>query len=273
MFYKYSPPEKYADLLPNNKIVRVSYTDYDNEPSLIHSHKKSTEVVFVRSGEGSIVYQESEIDIKPNTIYFINPNTDHTEISKRKLRYYVMTLNHFEVLDKNKMPIKTLQIPSADYGNFLSLLDMAITESSKPDGNEAYVVALLSAVFFKIQNIIRENSTLGIFDHIDNYSSIVKSCMNYINIYFSEITAVDELCRKFNVSQRSLERLFMQELNISPVSYLKKVRLEKAAALLRASSFSISQISSMCGYSSFAYFTKEFKAAYGATPSKYRISE
>ena len=273
MYYRFPLPDDYAKLLFNNKIRVVSFTDYENEPSLMHSHKKATEIIFVKSGEGSILYQESEIDIKPNTIYFINPNTDHTEISKKKLKYYVMTLYNFEVLDKNKMPIKTLQISLSDYNNLISVLDMAINEAGKTDCDQSYVISLLSAVFFKIQSIIDKHSFFDVFSNITNYSSIVKSCMNYIDIYFSEISAIDELCRKFNISQHSLERLFKQELNISPVSYLKKIRLEKASALLRNSSFSISQISLMCGFSSFAYFTKEFRSAYGTTPSKYRLSE
>lgn len=270
MYYRYPLPNNYAKQLFNNNIKVVSFTEYENEPSLIHSHKKTTEVIFIKSGEGSIVYQNTEIEIKPNTVYFINPNTDHTELSKNKLKYYVVNLYNFEVLDKNNMPIKSLSLPSSDYNNLISLLDIAINETKKSAYDTSFVTSLFSAVFFKIRFIIEKTSFFEVFSDIKEYSSIIRACINYINIYFSEITTLDELCNQFNVSQRNLERIFRKELGISPVSYLKRVRLEKASAILLSSSYSVSQIATMCGFTSFAYFTKEFKKIYGATPVEYR---
>lgn len=270
MLYKYTLPSDYAKRICNNKIQTVSYTEFENEPSLIHSHKHATEIIFVKSGEGSIVYRDTEIEIKPNTVYFINPNTDHTELSKNKLKYFVMRLRDFEVLDEHKIPIKSLEISSKDYKTFLFLLETAIEEYRTPSYDEDYVISLFSSVFFGISHIVKNKSSLSVSENTLNFSSTVQSCINYIDLNFSKISSVDELCLRFNISQRNLERLFKKELGLSPIGYVKRVKLQKAQALLTESNYSVSQISAMCGFASFAYFSKEFKYAYGQTPSDYR---
>ncbi len=271
MFYKFTLPEDYSKQIFNNRIKAVSYTEFENEPSLVHSHKNVTEVIFVVGGEGLIAYRDTEINISPNNVYFINPNTEHTEISRKNLRYFVIRLSDFEVLDKNRIPIKSLEIPPLKYREIIELLTLTVTELNSPSPNTAYSLALLSATFFRITEIVEKNASVEISDNPSvDHSSTVQACINYIDVYFSDINILDDLRRKFNLSGRSLERAFKRELNVSPLSYIKSVRTEKAESLLLNTSYSVSQIAAMCGYTSFAYFSKEFKTRYGLPPSLYR---
>lgn len=273
MFYKYTLPNDYAKQIYGNKIKAVSYTEFKNEPSIVHSHKNVTEVIFVKSGSGTIAYSDAEIKIKPNTAYFVNPNTEHAEISEKDLKYFVVHLIDFEVLDKNKTPVKSLELSPRDYRDVIELLDMAMNECAAAQ-NTPYLISLLSAAFFLIKRVVTQNPSALVTGFRDGgLSPTAQNCVNFIDVYFSDMDVLGELCVKFNLSRRNLERLFKRELDISPLRYVKKVRLKRAAAMLSDSSYSVSRIASVCGYSSFAYFSKEFKALYGLSPRDYRAAK
>ena len=51
---------------------------------------------------------------------------------------------------------------------------------------------------------------------------------------------------------------------------ITKMKMEYARKLLRLSKFSIGDIAIQCGYDSFAYFSKVYKATFGISPSTER---
>lgn len=52
--------------------------------------------------------------------------------------------------------------------------------------------------------------------------------------------------------------------------YLIHFRLEKAAALLRGSRYTVLEIAARCGFSNASYFTRAFTRQYGVSPTAYR---
>jgi AraC family transcriptional regulator len=53
-------------------------------------------------------------------------------------------------------------------------------------------------------------------------------------------------------------------------AYVRRLRIEHAARLLRQGGQSVSEIAHACGFSSHAHLCREFKAQYGVTPSGWR---
>lgn len=81
---------------------------------------------------------------------------------------------------------------------------------------------------------------------------------------------IHEMATFANMSRSQLIRLFNQHLGISPHAFLHKIRLQKAAMLLKKSNHSIIYVSLSVGFSSETHFSKAFKKQYGVTPSAYR---
>ena len=83
------------------------------------------------------------------------------------------------------------------------------------------------------------------------------------------VPALAELARLLNLSPRTLDRHLAREgsryLEIS-----KRIRHEKACALLEAGDQSITQIAYHLGYQDSAYFTRAFRRETGVSPSDYR---
>jgi transcriptional regulator GlxA family with amidase domain len=80
-----------------------------------------------------------------------------------------------------------------------------------------------------------------------------------------------ELARRVGISTRELERLFQRWLKSTPSAYYRRMRLERARALLRQSEISITEVAFACGFGSIASFSRSYKACYGHAPSAGRF--
>ena len=65
-------------------------------------------------------------------------------------------------------------------------------------------------------------------------------------------------------------RLFKQHVGMSPHHFVQHIRLQRAAQMLRQSSYSILHIALAVGFQSETHFGKAFKQKYDVTPGQYR---
>ena len=74
-------------------------------------------------------------------------------------------------------------------------------------------------------------------------------------------------------SPGNLSRLFRQQHGLSFQAYLQRLRLEKAAELLRTTRLPIARIAKRVGYRDVSRFGQHFKRTFKATPVEYRVAE
>ncbi len=72
---------------------------------------------------------------------------------------------------------------------------------------------------------------------------------------------------------QAISRLFRQHHGLSFQAYLQRLRLEKAAELLRATRLPIARIAKRAGYRDASRFGQQFKRMSEATPFEYRTAE
>lgn len=85
-----------------------------------------------------------------------------------------------------------------------------------------------------------------------------------------EILTSKEISQLIGLSTRQLERLFQEQMQVSPASYYMNLRLQRANYLLRQSTLSILQIGIATGFNSNSYFTHCYRNRYGCTPYEER---
>jgi AraC family transcriptional regulator len=65
-------------------------------------------------------------------------------------------------------------------------------------------------------------------------------------------------------------REFRRYYGCTAGEYLRQLRADKAAGLLRATQMPLTEVALCCGYSDSAQLSRSFRAAFGTTPSTYR---
>lgn len=81
---------------------------------------------------------------------------------------------------------------------------------------------------------------------------------------------LEDLAREVGLSIWHLSHLFKSQTGDSPAHYLKTVRLERACELLAATDLSVKEVMHKVGLADQSHFAKDFKKAYGITPTEYR---
>jgi len=84
---------------------------------------------------------------------------------------------------------------------------------------------------------------------------------------------LDDIAKRVVTSRRQLQRAFAEAGETSFRSYLQRVRMERAAELLREGSSPVNQVASAVGYRQPAQFAKAFRRHHGAAPSSFRRAE
>lgn len=80
---------------------------------------------------------------------------------------------------------------------------------------------------------------------------------------------VNALCELSGISNKQIYRKIKQLTGMSPVEYIKSIRMKKAAMLLQQKKFTVAEVMYMVGFSNHSYFSKCFQAEFGKTPRQY----
>ena len=80
---------------------------------------------------------------------------------------------------------------------------------------------------------------------------------------------VDEIVREIGMSRPQFYRKIKALTDYSPNEYIRIIRLGRATELLAEGHLTIAEVSYRVGFSSPSYFTKCFKAQYGALPTEW----
>jgi DNA-binding response OmpR family regulator len=80
----------------------------------------------------------------------------------------------------------------------------------------------------------------------------------------------DDLGRDLGMSRSRLYPKFQSITGQTPNHFIRSIRLKRAAQLLQADQYTVSEISWMIGINDVKYFNKYFKEEFGVTPTQYR---
>lgn len=101
-------------------------------------------------------------------------------------------------------------------------------------------------------------------------ASAVRIVEEFIAANWDKPIDVPAMATVAGISARSLFRQFKQDRGYSPADFAKKVRLERARAMLEqpAEGASVTQIALKCGFQNPGHFARDFRLAFGELPSR-----
>ena len=98
----------------------------------------------------------------------------------------------------------------------------------------------------------------------------LKEVLQLMEANLEEPLPLQDLADYVQLSRRQLERLFLKHLHSTPSRYYLKLRLDRARRLLKQTSRSIVEITSMCGFVSTTHFSRCYRKYMGVSPKSDR---
>lgn len=102
------------------------------------------------------------------------------------------------------------------------------------------------------------------------YEERIRAMLEYINQNFNDELTVEKIAASVNISPSACLRCFHQLMNTTPIQYVKTLRLEKAAEMLKTTGKTAKETALECGFNDVSYFTKAFREKMGLTPKEYQ---
>ena len=103
-----------------------------------------------------------------------------------------------------------------------------------------------------------------------NVSKTLKPAIEYIYNNKSENISMESMAKLCHVSSSYFSRLFSKEIGENFSTYISKLKIKWAKALLEETDMTINEISDELGFSESGYFIKIFKKYEGVTPNLYK---
>lgn len=105
----------------------------------------------------------------------------------------------------------------------------------------------------------------------DESDRIVQQAIHYLSTQYAEPITIEMMAESLGYNRAYLSRMFKRHTKVTPVTFLLKLRVDKARLLLRERlELTIEQIAASVGFYDPLYFSKQFRRWYGVSPSEYR---
>lgn len=100
---------------------------------------------------------------------------------------------------------------------------------------------------------------------------LVRQAIHYLSAQYAEPISIELMAESLGYNRAYVSRLFKRHTGVSPVTFLLRLRLDRARRLLRERlELTVEQVASSVGFQDALYFSKQFRRAYGQSPTEYR---
>ena len=138
------------------------------------------------------------------------------------------------------------------------------------DPLERKIVAPL-AVEELVFRLLRSDAAAAVRSAVghDHDTAKISLAMRFLRKNLASAVSVEDVARHVAMSSSHFAHRFRAVARVSPMRYLKGLRLNHARALMISDGLRVSEAATRSGYESASHFTRDFKAVFGASPAEY----
>jgi AraC-like DNA-binding protein len=187
-----------------------------------------------------------------------------------------MACGYFNLLGSQGHPLLSslpplVHINKSNFGKWLDSAMGMIAQQSKGPGSEAFLDQMGSLLFIQvIREYVMSNPTHESGWLAALHDPVIGKTLERIHDDLTHPWTVASLAASCAMSRSAFASRFKALLGISPVAYVIRWRMHRAAHLLRSEGLTIQQLCEQAGYRSEATFAKAFKRFMGVPPAEYR---
>lgn len=268
-------------------IERVHDTSWSMEPNR-HEH---FEMVYMKKGSAVFEISRQPVPLEPNDIVIIKPQQEHKFIVKsesgcefivlsfRFVRksdagYAEASLEDFLNFVSNREAGAFIKLKVSQKNEIIVLLNSIVRERQSEDiGSDFLSQLMVMELFVYISRALKMEWENSIKSRSPKIKQLIQVSVNYIHNHFERDLSLAEISKFVFLSPSYFTRAFKEEMGMSPISYLLKVRVDRAKELLSESDMKISEIALNIGFSNQQRFNEIFKKHTHMTPMQFRKAE
>lgn len=123
-----------------------------------------------------------------------------------------------------------------------------------------------------ISGLLKEKNQIEhiqLLETLNKEDHLVDKIMEYINLHYSEKIFLSDIADVLNYSESLLSKRFRRVTQMTFNEYLNRFRIQKSIEYMKKGTYGLTEISDICGFSDYKYFSTVFKKYTGYTPSQF----
>ncbi len=226
------------------------------------------QMIYTFDGMGQSLEDDQEIDIPPRTLFVTHYGRAQHYKTKGKswsfLWFWIAENHGWDIVKKHNI------IGPAKFGNeVLWIFNQLLRENAKlTSGSKTIVQSLCDLLSQYLREELRTEMNIYQQEILEKLNSLVG------RIYADpqspwDVESLSEQSGLF-LSKSHFMKVFIENMGVTPIKMVTRIRMETAANLLKNTSYNLSTISAKIGYSTPYAFSDAFKRWFGVSPKEYR---
>lgn len=129
---------------------------------------------------------------------------------------------------------------------------------------------LIGHLYLFLDGLIQSSSTQKPLRGGQLKDFYIQEAITYMEHNYQRELTVEEIAGVCKLNRSYFSKLFKENMGCPPQEFLIRLRLSKAAELMKTTGRSIGDVSALCGYPNQLHFSRAFKKRYGMSPRAWR---
>lgn len=271
------------EIISSNPDIEVTFYLSEDSGSYVSPHwHDCLELVYVLEGSITFIYESQEVILKQDEFHIVNFKAIHSVLSEknralvlqipRKVLKKYIPMVELHVFKANMNPATEVEKTRLDKMKKI-FQDMYVVYDIRPEG---YLLRFNSLLYELLFNLIHSYSTKIAEVEVkqnDKYLKRVDEIMEYIKDHYKEKCTLKEISEHFGYNEDYLARFFKQQIGMTIVEYLYRVRAIHVYDDVMGTDQRIEEIFASNGCSNYRVAMRVFKEIYGNTPKKIQMEK
>ncbi|MBE6379871.1 MAG: helix-turn-helix domain-containing protein [Lentisphaerae bacterium] len=264
--------------------LSIRLQEYPGMSDLWHSHDDFAELVIITNGKVVNELPDCSRPMQSGDIMIFYPGSIHRYNRIRQLRHYNVLFdpallelfpgvlrgmsNYSSIAPSANHASELLHLDEKELFNAIALLENMRKE--KINFSSGHEGVMLADFYLLIIHILRYAKSQS--GQVSNAMFRIGQAVRFMERNFEQNFSLQQLCSYVHMSESSFRHHFRALTGLSPIDYLIKLRLRKAALMMFHSDQPISNIALLCGFSDGNYFARKFRQIFQASPREFRMN-
>ena len=248
-----------------------------------YKRMKPCELTYIVFGRGKRILGDSETEFAAGSLAFIPPHIPHCwkfddnyTDNDGCIAYYTLTfktefidrcVSAFPELTERLERVKSVSsVLSFDENTTNILADMLAKMASE---EQSEMLPFIFRLLLLISKREESATIVGRFSENDRTSERIKKVKEFTQSHYARTITIDMIADYVGMNRLSFCTFFKKATGQTYITYLNKLRVDRACYLLRQGSFNITEVCYMVGFNDVPYFNRCFKNNRGMSPKEY----